>query len=157
MPGWALVHVIRLSFQHSPTRRSSVPKKQLSHMRRRADEQRGEEYLYMTTWPAKSGTHYVTYRGSATRRSLAYPVPYPSPQAVPNRRDTGYSLQGGAVGGGLQCLGVVLYNKLVYNIIQITTPCFHCTPLWWILRYARERRTPALRQRRDVHWVALLV
>ena len=25
-------------------------------------------------------------------------------------------------------MGVVLYNWLVYNIIQITTPCFHCTP-----------------------------
>ena len=30
-------------------------------------------------------------------------------------------------------MGVVLYNILVYNSIQITTPCFHCTPLWWIL------------------------
>ena len=25
-------------------------------------------------------------------------------------------------------MGVVLDDKLVYNIIQITTPCFHCTP-----------------------------
>ena len=41
----------------------------------------------------------------------------------------GYSLQGGAVGGGMQWIGVVSYNKLVYNIIKITTPCFHCTPL----------------------------
>ena len=28
-------------------------------------------------------------------------------------------------------MGVVFYNKLVYSIICITTPCFHCTPLWW--------------------------
>ena len=41
----------------------------------------------------------------------------------------GYSLQGGAVGGGVQWMGVALYSKLVYNIIQITTPRFHCTPL----------------------------
>ena len=41
---------------------------------------------------------------------------------------TGYSLQRGAVGGGVQCVGVVLYDKL-YNIIQITTSCFHCAPL----------------------------
>ena len=45
-----------------------------------------------------------------------------------------YSLQGGAVGGGcsgrgVQWMGVVLHSKLVYNTIQITTPCFHCTPL----------------------------
>ena len=25
-------------------------------------------------------------------------------------------------------MGVVLYSKLVHNIMQITTPCFHCTP-----------------------------
>ena len=30
---------------------------------------------------------------------------------------------GGAVDWG------VSYSKLVYNVIQITTPCFHCTPL----------------------------
>ena len=30
---------------------------------------------------------------------------------------------------GVQWIGVVLYNELVYNSIQITTPCFHCTPL----------------------------
>ena len=30
---------------------------------------------------------------------------------------------------GVQRMGVVLYSKLVYNIVQITTPCFHCTPL----------------------------
>ena len=41
--------------------------------------------------------------------------------------------QGGCSGRGVQRMGVVLYNKLVYYIIQITTPCFHCTPLWWIL------------------------
>ena len=41
----------------------------------------------------------------------------------------GYSAEGGAVGGGVQWIGVASYNKLVYNIIQITTPCFHCTPL----------------------------
>ena len=30
---------------------------------------------------------------------------------------------------GVQQIGVVLSNTLVYNIIQITTPRFHCTPL----------------------------
>ena len=35
----------------------------------------------------------------------------------------GCSGRGGAVDG------VVLCNKLVYNIISITTPYFHCTPL----------------------------
>ena len=39
----------------------------------------------------------------------------------------------GCSGKGVQWMGVVLYNKLVDNIIQITTPCFHCTHLWWIL------------------------
>ena len=42
---------------------------------------------------------------------------------------SGYSLRGGCSGRGVQWIGVVLYNKLVYNSIQITAPCFHCTPL----------------------------
>ena len=37
--------------------------------------------------------------------------------------------RGGCSGSGVQWIGVVLYSKLVYNTIQITTPCFHCTPL----------------------------
>ena len=41
----------------------------------------------------------------------------------------GYSAEGGAVDGGAQWIGVVLYSKLVHNVIYITTPCFHCTPL----------------------------
>ena len=40
----------------------------------------------------------------------------------------------GCSGRVVQWTGVVLYNELVHNIIQITTPCFHCTPLWWILK-----------------------
>ena len=31
--------------------------------------------------------------------------------------NAGYSLQGGAVGGGVQRMGVVFYNKLVYHTI----------------------------------------
>ena len=42
--------------------------------------------------------------------------------------------KGGCSGRGVQWMGVVLYSKLVHNIIQITTPCFHCIPLWWIWR-----------------------
>ena len=38
-------------------------------------------------------------------------------------------ITGGCSGSGVQWMGVVLYNELVDNIIQITTPCFHCTPL----------------------------
>ena len=44
-------------------------------------------------------------------------------------------ITGGCSGRGVQWMGVVLYNKLVYNTIQFTTPCFHCTPLWWILNH----------------------
>ena len=44
-----------------------------------------------------------------------------SSRPVRDRREgaesCGYSLQGGAVGGGVQRIGVVLYNKLVDNII----------------------------------------
>ena len=36
---------------------------------------------------------------------------------------------GGCSGKGVQWMGVVLCNKQVYNILQITTPCFHCTTL----------------------------
>ena len=42
-------------------------------------------------------------------------------------------ITGGCSGRGVQWMGVVPYSKLVYNTTQITTPCFHCTPLWWIL------------------------
>ena len=38
-------------------------------------------------------------------------------------------ITGGCCGRGLQRMGAVLCNKLVYNSIHITTPCFHCTPL----------------------------
>ena len=38
-------------------------------------------------------------------------------------------ITGGCSGRGVQWMGVVSYNKLVHNTIQITTPCFHCTPL----------------------------
>ena len=44
-------------------------------------------------------------------------------------------ITGGCSRRGVQLMGVVLYNKLVYIIIQITTSCFHCTPLWWILSH----------------------
>ena len=37
--------------------------------------------------------------------------------------------RGGCSWRGVQWIGVVLHSKLVYNIIQFTTPCFHCTPL----------------------------
>ena len=38
-------------------------------------------------------------------------------------------ITGGCSGMGVQWMGVVLYNKLVNNMIQITTPRFHCTTL----------------------------
>ena len=38
-------------------------------------------------------------------------------------------ISGGCSGRGVQWIGVVSYNKLVHNITQITTACFHCTPL----------------------------
>ena len=34
----------------------------------------------------------------------------------------------GCSGRRVQWIGVVLYSNIVYNTIQITTPCFHCTP-----------------------------
>ena len=37
-------------------------------------------------------------------------------------------IKGGCSRRGVQWMGVVLHNKIVYNIIEITTPCFHCTP-----------------------------
>ena len=38
-------------------------------------------------------------------------------------------ITGGCSGRGVQRIGVVLYNELVYDSIQITTPRFHCTLL----------------------------
>ena len=39
-------------------------------------------------------------------------------------------ITGGCSGRGVQWMGVALHNQLVYNIICITTPCFHCTPFY---------------------------
>ena len=38
-------------------------------------------------------------------------------------------ITGGCSGRVVQWIGVVLYSKIVYNTVQINTPCFHCTPL----------------------------
>ena len=38
-------------------------------------------------------------------------------------------ITGGCSRRGVQWMGVVLHSKLVYNTIEITRPCFHCTPL----------------------------
>ena len=38
-------------------------------------------------------------------------------------------IKGGCSRRGVQWMGVVSYSKPVYNIIRITTPCFHRTPL----------------------------
>ena len=45
------------------------------------------------------------------------------------RRPLRAFIKGGCSGRWVQRMGVVLYDKLVYNSLQITTPCFHCTPL----------------------------
>ena len=37
-------------------------------------------------------------------------------------------ITGGCSRRGVQWMGVVLHSKAVHNTIQITTPCFHCTP-----------------------------
>ena len=41
----------------------------------------------------------------------------------------GTHYRGGCSRRGVQWMWVVLCSKLVHNTIQITTPCFHCTPL----------------------------
>ena len=45
------------------------------------------------------------------------------------RLDRWVFIKGGCSRRGVQWMGVAFYNKLVYNIIQITTFCFYCTPL----------------------------
>ena len=42
----------------------------------------------------------------------------------------------GCSGRWVQWMGVATYYKTAYNIMWRTTPCFHCTPRWWILRTA---------------------
>ena len=37
---------------------------------------------------------------------------------------------------GVQRIGVVSYNKIIYSTIYITSPCFHCTPLCGMQTYA---------------------
>ena len=62
----------------------------------------------------------------------------PGPAPTPYSQSTNWEwvfITGGCSRRGLQWMGVVLYNQLVYNIIRITTPCFLCTPLWWILNW----------------------
>ena len=55
-----------------------------------------------------------------------------SPQSLwPTGWETasGYSSKGWCSRRGVQWMGVVSYSKAAYNIMQIATPCFHCTPL----------------------------
>ena len=61
--------------------------------------------------------HFVTFLAIATG-TLASRNP---PQWI--------FITGGCSGRGVQWIGVTLYNKIVYIIMRITTPCFHCTPL----------------------------
>ena len=77
--------------------------------------------------------------GQGVRKELKAPrrVPGALSRGLPSQpkiaateaTETGYSLQGGCSGRGVQWMGVVYSNKKVYNSIQITTPCFHCIPL----------------------------
>ena len=48
-------------------------------------------------------------------------------------------VKGGCSRRGVQWMGVALYNKVVYNILYTTSPCFHCTPLWWIFSIMEDR------------------
>ena len=75
-------------------------------------------YMYMFVWMK---LEVGTSPDSRVRGSRVDPVRV--------ERAHGYSAEGGAVGGGVQWIGVVLCSKIVYNIISIPTPCFHCTPL----------------------------
>ena len=42
-------------------------------------------------------------------------------------------IKGGCSRRGVQWIGVLSCNKTAYHIMWTTTPCFHGTPLWWIL------------------------
>ena len=48
---------------------------------------------------------------------------------VPSRRKWVFIKGGCSSGRGVKWIGVVSYDKLVYHIVKITTPCFHCTHL----------------------------
>ena len=45
------------------------------------------------------------------------------------RKQTWVIIKGGCSRRGVQWMGVVLHSKLVHSTMQITTPCFHYTPL----------------------------
>ena len=63
------------------------------------------------------------------------------------RARVGIHYRGGAVGGGVQWMEVALYNNTAYNIIQITAPCFNCTPP--LMNLEREGGEKGGRQRRS--------
>ena len=46
-----------------------------------------------------------------------------------DRRTKWVFITGACSGREVQSMGVASYNKTAYNIVQTTTPCFHCTPL----------------------------
>ena len=68
-------------------------------------------------------------------------------------------IKGGCSRRGVQRMGVVLYEKLVYIIIQITTPCFHCTPfdeywfVWTVSKATSFRHSATCVQHIPVHVV----
>ena len=51
-------------------------------------------------------------------------------------------------------MGVLLYNKTAYNIMWTTTPCFHCTPFWWILKYIASSGCWFQRWNKSLQYVA---
>ena len=53
-------------------------------------------------------------------------------------------ITGGCSGRVVQWMGVVLYHKLVSDIIPITKPCFHCTTLGRIWSYGTSICSPSL-------------
>ena len=82
-----------------------------------------------------STANFQTKNSSSSSSSSYYHYHYhyhPAPPAkAPPAPGDGYwiFIKGGCSGRGVQWIGVVLHNKLVHDTIQITTPCFHCTPL----------------------------
>ena len=69
-------------------------------------------------------------------------------------------IKGGCSRRGVQWMGVVLCNKTACAIMSTTTPCFHCTPLWWILSFTYPIQVwgvdTFLLTKKEIRWIRRL-
>ena len=93
----------------------------------------GRNLYPLTFYPLTLWSHSTLRRIITASKRIALSVLHHVLDFVPHRQVWVF-IKGGCSRRGVQWMGVVLSNNTAYNMMWSTTPCFHCTPLWWILK-----------------------